>query len=141
MPDHHSFSALDRHAVLGGSDNGFPWFAGAMLAVEASEVVRLRCEKLRHGDEAAGQEAVLMVSEKIAAAFEAAANLLAGATPHGDRPALSRACGRKCQAALLERSSVTNCAADSMLAAGAGYDHLLTKRRAGHADRGKLSLR
>ena len=32
-------------------------------------------------------------------------------------------------------------AADSMLAAGAGYDHLLTKRRAGHADRGKLSLR
>jgi len=81
MPDHHSFSALDRHAVLGGSDNGFPWFAGAMLAVEASEVVRLRCEKLCHGDEAAGQEAVLMVSEKIAAAFEAAANLLAGATP------------------------------------------------------------
>jgi hypothetical protein len=32
-------------------------------------------------------------------------------------------------------------AADSMLAAGAGYDHLLTKRGAGHADRGKLSLR
>ena len=66
MPDHHSFSALDRHAVLGGSDNGFPWYAGAMLAVEASEVVRLRCEKLSHGDEAAGQEAVLMVSEKVA---------------------------------------------------------------------------
>ena len=81
MPDHHSFSALDRHAVLGGSDNGFPWYAGAMLAVEASEVVRLRCEKLSYGDEAAGQEAVLMVSEKIAAAFEAAAGLLAGATP------------------------------------------------------------
>lgn len=81
MPDHHSFSALDRHAVLGGSDDGFPWYAGAMLAVEASEVVRLRCEKLSHGDEAAGQEAVLMVSEKIAAAFEAAASLLAGATP------------------------------------------------------------
>ncbi|MFK4724426.1 hypothetical protein ABIE89_005526 [Bradyrhizobium niftali] len=81
MPGHHSFSALDRHAVLGGSDNGFPWYAGAMLAVEASEVVRLRCEKLSHGDEAAGQEAVLMVSEKIAAAFESAAGLLAGATP------------------------------------------------------------
>jgi hypothetical protein len=32
-------------------------------------------------------------------------------------------------------------AAESMLAAGSGYDHLLTKRRAGHADRGKLSLR
>ena len=81
MPGHHSFSALDRHAVLGGSDNGFPWYAGAMLAVEASEVVRLRCEKLSHGDEGARQEAALMVSEKIAAAFEAAASLLAGATP------------------------------------------------------------
>ncbi len=81
MPDHHSFSALDRHAVLGGSDNGFPWYAGAMLAVEASEVVRLHCEKLSHGDEVAGEEAVPMVSEKIAATFEAAASLLAGATP------------------------------------------------------------
>ena len=81
MPDHHSFSALDRHAVLGGSDSGFPWYAGAMLAVEAGEVMRLRCEKLSHGDEAAGQEAVLMVSEKIAAAFKATVSLLAGATP------------------------------------------------------------
>ncbi|HEV2157289.1 hypothetical protein [Bradyrhizobium sp.] len=81
MPDHHSFSALDRHAVLGGSDNGFPWYAGAMLAVEAGEVVRLRCEKLSHGDAAAGQEAILMVSEKIAAAFEATFSLLGGATP------------------------------------------------------------
>ena len=81
MPDHHSFSALDRHAVFSGSDNGFPWYASAMLAVEASEVVRLRCEKLSHGDEDAGHEAVLMVSEKFAAAFEAFANLLSGATP------------------------------------------------------------
>src|ERR1700755_1201249 len=81
MLDHKSFSALDRHAVLSGSDNGFPWHAGTMLAFEASEVVRLRCEKLSHGDEAAGQEAVLMVSEKIAAAFEATMSLLAGATP------------------------------------------------------------
>lgn len=81
MPHHHSFSALDRHAVLSGSDNGFPWVAGTMLAFEASEVVRMRCEKLSHGDEAAGQEAVLMVSEKIAAAFEATMSLLAGATP------------------------------------------------------------
>lgn len=81
MPDHRSFSALDRHAVLSGSDDGFPWYAGAMLAVEASEVVRLRCEKLSHGDEAAGHEAALMVSEKVAAAFEAMASLLAGATP------------------------------------------------------------
>ena len=79
MPDFHSFSALDRHAVLGGSDNGFPWYAGAM--VEASDVVRLRCDKLGHCDDAAGREAVLMVSEKVAAAFEALASLLWGATP------------------------------------------------------------
>ena len=81
MLDHTSFSALDRHAVLSGSDDGFPWYAGAMLAVEASEVVRLRLEKLSHADEAAEREAVLMVSEKIVAAFEAAASWLAGATP------------------------------------------------------------
>jgi len=78
MLDHTSFSALDRHAVLSGSDDGFPWYAGAMLAVEASEVVRL--EKLSHADEAAERQAVLMVSEKIFAA-RAAASWLAGATP------------------------------------------------------------
>jgi hypothetical protein len=81
MLDHTSFSGLDRHAALSGSDDGFPWYAGAMLAVEAGEVVRLRLEKLSQGDEAAEREAVLMVSEKIAAAFEAAASWLAGATP------------------------------------------------------------
>jgi hypothetical protein len=81
MLDHNSFSALDRHAVLSGSDDRFPWYAGAMLAVEASEVVRLRMEKLGHADAAAGQEAMLMVSEKITAAFEAAASWLGGATP------------------------------------------------------------
>ena len=47
----HHFSALDRHAVLSGSDDGFPWYAGTMLAVEASEVMRLRLEKFAHGDE------------------------------------------------------------------------------------------
>jgi hypothetical protein len=81
MLDHNSFSALDRHAVLSGSDDGFPWYAGAMLAVEAGEVVRLRLEKLSHADEEAEREAVLMVGEKIAAAFEAAASWLSGATP------------------------------------------------------------
>lgn len=81
MLDHNSFSALDRHAALSGSDDGFPWYAGTMLAVEASEVVRLRLERLSHGDAEAEREAVRMVSEKIAAAFEAAASWLAGATP------------------------------------------------------------
>ena len=79
--NHHQFSALDRHAVLTQSDDGFPWVAGAMLAVEASEVMRLRMEKFARCESDAGEEAQLMVSEKIAAAFEAAANWLAGATP------------------------------------------------------------
>jgi hypothetical protein len=81
MRDHHDFSALDHHAVLGGSDDGFPWCAGMMLAAEAGEVVRLRCEKLSHCDAEAGGEAVLMVSEKIVAAIEAAVSLFTGATP------------------------------------------------------------
>jgi hypothetical protein len=75
------FSALDRHAVLTQSDDGFAWFAGAMLAVEASEVVRLRLEKFARGEADAGCEAQLMVSEKIAASFEAGLSWLSGATP------------------------------------------------------------
>jgi hypothetical protein len=75
------FSALDRHAVLTGSDSGFPWFAGAMLAMESCEVVHLRLAKLAGAGEDSEREAQLMVSEKIAAAFEAGASWLAGATP------------------------------------------------------------
>jgi hypothetical protein len=77
----HSLSALDRHAMLTGANDGFPWFSGAMLAVEASEVIRLRLEKFAHGDEDAEREASLMVTEKIVAALEAGASLLAGASP------------------------------------------------------------
>jgi hypothetical protein len=74
------FSALDRHAVLSGGDDGFPWFAGTMLALESCEVVRLRFEKFANQDDDAEHEARLMVSEKIAAAYEAAANWLSGAS-------------------------------------------------------------
>jgi len=63
------FSALDRHAVLSGGDDGFPWYAASMLAFESGEVVRMRLEKLASRDDDAGHEARLMVSEKIAAAF------------------------------------------------------------------------
>ena len=52
-----------------------------MLAIESGEVMRLRLEKFARGEADAGCEAQLMVSEKIAAAFEAAASLFAGATP------------------------------------------------------------
>jgi hypothetical protein len=74
-------SALDRHAVLSGSDDGFPWFAGAMLAVESCEVVRLRLEKFAAAHDDSEREANLMVAEKIAALFEASTSWLAGATP------------------------------------------------------------
>ncbi len=81
MKSDTEISALDRHAVGSGSDDDFPWFASAMLAIESSEVVRLRLEKFANGDADAEQEACLMVGEKISAAFEAAANWLTGATP------------------------------------------------------------
>jgi hypothetical protein len=50
------------------------------LAVEANGVVGLRMIKLMLGGRSARREAELMVSEKIHAAFEAAASLMAGAS-------------------------------------------------------------
>jgi|SRR3954462_9340065 hypothetical protein len=73
--------ALDRHAVRCGSDAGFPWFEGAMLAIESCEVARLRFEKFAKYGEGADHEACLMISEKIGAAFEATASWFAGAAP------------------------------------------------------------
>jgi len=49
-----------------------------ILAVEANGVVALRMMKLMRGDRSARREAKLMVSEKVAAAFEATARLMAG---------------------------------------------------------------
>jgi hypothetical protein len=51
-----------------------------MLAVEANGVVALRMMKLIRGGRRARREAKLMVSEKIDAAFEATARLMAGAS-------------------------------------------------------------
>jgi hypothetical protein len=65
--------------VFTESDAGFPWLAGAMLAFESCEVIRLRLAKLATGDEA-DFEARLMVSEKVDAMFEAGASLMAGAS-------------------------------------------------------------
>ncbi|MGA7806866.1 hypothetical protein [Bradyrhizobium sp.] len=81
MMNESSSSAFDRNAVLTGSDDGFPWFAGVMLAFEAGEVVRLRLEKFASCDTDSEREARLMVSEKISAAFEAGTSWLRGATP------------------------------------------------------------
>jgi isocitrate dehydrogenase kinase/phosphatase len=52
----------------------------AMLAVESGGVVALRMMKLMLGGSDALYEAELMVSEKVHAAFEATASLIAGAS-------------------------------------------------------------
>jgi hypothetical protein len=74
-------SALDRRVVLSGLGDGFPWFASTMLAIESCEVIRLRLETFAKHEDGAESEACLMVSEKIAAAFEATASWFGGATP------------------------------------------------------------
>ena len=51
-----------------------------MLAIDANRVVGLRVMKLMLGGKGARREAQLMVSEKIDAAFEASASLMAGAS-------------------------------------------------------------
>ncbi len=58
----------------------FPWLAGAMLAFESCEVIRLRLAKFAGADADADDEARLMVAEKIDAMFEARESLMAGAT-------------------------------------------------------------
>jgi hypothetical protein len=51
-----------------------------LLAVEANRVIALRMMKLMSGGRSARREAKLMVTEKIHAAFEATASLMAGAS-------------------------------------------------------------
>ena len=51
-----------------------------LLAAEANVVIALRMMKLMRGGTSARREANLMVSEKINAAFEATASLVAGAS-------------------------------------------------------------
>jgi len=51
-----------------------------LLAVEANGVIALRMMKLMRGGRSARREAKLTVSEKIHAAFEATASLMAGAS-------------------------------------------------------------
>ncbi|MGJ5178993.1 hypothetical protein ACQR16_13115 [Bradyrhizobium oligotrophicum] len=73
-----SVSIEPQAAAMGDAE--FPWFASAMLAMEAGEVIRLRLEKFARGDQDSSYEAQLMVGEKIAAVFEAAASLCFGAS-------------------------------------------------------------
>jgi hypothetical protein len=65
---------------FGGAGDSFPWLAGAMLAFESCEVIRLRLAKLAIGGDGSDREACLMVDEKINAMFEAGASVIAGAS-------------------------------------------------------------
>jgi hypothetical protein len=51
-----------------------------LLAIESSSVIAMRATKLMAGDVAAMQEAGLMISENVDAAFEATASLIPGAS-------------------------------------------------------------
>jgi len=56
----------------------FPWYSSAMLILKSSRMVGLRMTKLTRGGSEAGVGANMMVTEKIAAAFEAVETLLTG---------------------------------------------------------------
>jgi hypothetical protein len=58
------------------------FFPLLQLAVEANAVIGLRTAKFLFGDSDAFYESRLMVSEKVDAAFEAASNLIAGASAY-----------------------------------------------------------
>jgi hypothetical protein len=66
--------------MFAAADDSFPWFAGAMLAFESCDVIHRRLTMFATAGSEAEHEAQLMVSEKIAAMFEAGASLMAGAS-------------------------------------------------------------
>ena len=58
----------------------FPFYSTMMLGLESGNVVRLRMLKLTRGGSSALNEIHLMIGEKVNAAFESSANLMAGAS-------------------------------------------------------------
>src|SRR3954447_24478114 len=58
----------------------YPFHSATTLALTSTRVVGLRLEKIAAGGVGAFDEAQLMVSEKLSAAFEAAATLASGGT-------------------------------------------------------------
>ncbi len=58
----------------------FPWYSSLMLALESSNVVALRMRNFAFWMGNPVRESSLMISEKYDAAFEAAADLIAGAS-------------------------------------------------------------
>ena len=58
----------------------FPFYSTMMLGLESGNVIGLRLLKLAGGGREALNELHLMVGEKVNAAFESGANLMAGAS-------------------------------------------------------------
>lgn len=57
------------------------WYSALMLAMESSNVIQSRMQLLAQGGHVATDEAMLMISEKLDANFEALATLFGGGTP------------------------------------------------------------
>jgi len=58
----------------------FPFHSAMMLGLESGNVIGLRMIKLTCGGSAALNEVHMMISEKVDAAFEMGANVMAGAS-------------------------------------------------------------
>jgi hypothetical protein len=58
----------------------FPFYSSMMLGLESGNVVGLRLLKFTRGGSDALNEMHLMIEEKVNAAFESGANLMAGAS-------------------------------------------------------------
>ena len=83
MPPGNDSSSLDvvnLRPIAAWGEVMFPWFAATMLAMESNHVVSLRLMKLAFGGHAAGEETILMLTEKVTAALEAGTTMLNGGT-------------------------------------------------------------
>ena len=60
----------------------FPFHTAMMLGLESGNVIGLRMLQLTRGGSDALNEMHLMIGEKVNAAFESGANLMAGASAH-----------------------------------------------------------
>ena len=56
----------------------YPWYPVLMLAVECNHVIDIRLRNIASGRVNAAEETLLMVSEKISAAFEVGSMLIKG---------------------------------------------------------------
>ena len=59
----------------------YPWYPALMLAVESNNVMDIRLRSIATGKVNANEEARLMISEKVDAAFEASLMVVSGRKP------------------------------------------------------------